>query len=204
MSPRPDVSAERKPEILEAALNVFGRKGYTAARMEDVAKEAGLSVGILYWYFKGKSEIILSLLNLLLEPDVQRLSEALNAPGTSRARLFALFQKGLESEKKPAAIFFTNEMYHLAKHVKEVRALLEEYQAGYLAGVAILIEQGMARCELRPDLDPRAVALSLQFIYDGILLNLPFLPKNASLPGILEQSFAMLFEGLEEHGLEKP
>lgn len=43
----------------------------------------------------------------------------------------------------------------------------------------------------------------MQFIYDGILLNLPFLPKTASLPGLLEQSLAMRFEGLEEHGLEK-
>ena len=54
MSPRPDVSKERKQQILDAAEDVFTRKGLDNARMDDIAKRTGLSKGSLYWYFKSK------------------------------------------------------------------------------------------------------------------------------------------------------
>ena len=51
MSPRPDVSEERRNQILEAAMAVFARQGFEQARMDDIAQEVGLSKGALYLYF---------------------------------------------------------------------------------------------------------------------------------------------------------
>ena len=45
MSPRPDVSEERRNQILEAAMAVFARQGFEQARMDDIAQEVGLSKG---------------------------------------------------------------------------------------------------------------------------------------------------------------
>jgi len=61
--PRPDVSDKRIPQILNAALKVFNRKGIAAARMEDIAREAKLSIGGVYWYYKGKDEVVLAIHN---------------------------------------------------------------------------------------------------------------------------------------------
>ena len=52
MAPRPDVSEERRNQILEAATTVFARLGFHRARMDDIVQEARLSKGALYWYFK--------------------------------------------------------------------------------------------------------------------------------------------------------
>lgn len=41
---RPDVSDERRPQIIDAAVRVFTRTGYRKATMPDVAREAGLSI----------------------------------------------------------------------------------------------------------------------------------------------------------------
>ena len=65
MSPKPDVSEERKSQILDAAMNTFARMGFHKARMDDVAEEAGLSKGALYWYFKSKDAIIGAILDRL-------------------------------------------------------------------------------------------------------------------------------------------
>jgi len=56
MSPRPDVSEERKNQILDAAGKVFARLGFQKTRMDDIVEESGLSKGTLYWYFKSKDE----------------------------------------------------------------------------------------------------------------------------------------------------
>lgn len=48
---------ERPRQILQAALAVFGERGLGAARLEDIAKRAGLSKGTIYLYFSNKEEL---------------------------------------------------------------------------------------------------------------------------------------------------
>ena len=57
MTPRPDVSAERTAQIVEAAIAVFSRLGFHKARMDDIAREAGVSKGTLYWYFESRTPL---------------------------------------------------------------------------------------------------------------------------------------------------
>src|SRR6059058_3898317 len=48
---------ERPQQIIDAALAVFGERGLAAARLEDIAKRAGLSKGTIYLYFPNKEEL---------------------------------------------------------------------------------------------------------------------------------------------------
>ena len=48
---------ERPGQILQAALAVFGERGLSASRLEDIAKRAGLSKGTIYLYFPNKEEL---------------------------------------------------------------------------------------------------------------------------------------------------
>src|SRR4051812_24710326 len=48
---------ERPRQILAAALSVFGERGLAAARLDDIAKRAGLSKGTIYLYFPNKEEL---------------------------------------------------------------------------------------------------------------------------------------------------
>jgi len=62
----------RPDEILDAALSVFVEQGFTAARVEDIAKRAGLSKGAVYLYFPSKE----AMLNTLVEQSVGALAKA--------------------------------------------------------------------------------------------------------------------------------
>ena len=73
MSPKPDVSQERKQQIMDAALKVFSREGLHTARMDDIAEEAGLSKGALYWYFNSKDKIIASLLTTFFDREFSKI-----------------------------------------------------------------------------------------------------------------------------------
>ncbi|MDY6850589.1 MAG: TetR/AcrR family transcriptional regulator [Thermodesulfobacteriota bacterium] len=56
----------RRREIQEAASHVFMLKGYNSATMEDIATRAELTPGAIYTYFKGKEELLASLLKIPL------------------------------------------------------------------------------------------------------------------------------------------
>lgn len=58
---------ERIPQILDAALLEFTRRGFTATRMDDIAQRCGLSKGGLYAHFDGKDAIFKALLERALQ-----------------------------------------------------------------------------------------------------------------------------------------
>lgn len=53
---------ERRRQILAAALRVLSRKGFHAATNRDIAAEAGISPGLIYWYFRSKEELLVAAL----------------------------------------------------------------------------------------------------------------------------------------------
>lgn len=63
----------RLQTIYEAASSLFINKGYMRTQMKDIAKEIGLSTGMLYVYFKGKKDILDFILKCTIDPDfIQR------------------------------------------------------------------------------------------------------------------------------------
>lgn len=48
----------RREQILDAALRVFGEKGYQGAGVRDIAREAGITEGLIYHYFAGKAQLM--------------------------------------------------------------------------------------------------------------------------------------------------
>jgi AcrR family transcriptional regulator len=54
-------AAERREEILQAALRLFGEKGFNETTVEDIAEGAGVAKGTIYLYFPSKEHILLAL-----------------------------------------------------------------------------------------------------------------------------------------------
>ena len=53
---------ERKSQIMEAAMKVITRKGFSNTRMDDIVNEAGMSKGAIYHHYQGKKDIFLALI----------------------------------------------------------------------------------------------------------------------------------------------
>ena len=61
-------SADRREAILSAALDEFAERGFEAARLDDVAKRAGIAKGTIYLYFRDKETLFQELLRAMLTP----------------------------------------------------------------------------------------------------------------------------------------
>src|SRR3954471_165968 len=80
-------TAARRSEILRAAARVFRRRGLAAAGMREIAEEADLSPGNLYYYFSGKDELLLFCQERTLEHMLTAVEKARARPGSSADRL---------------------------------------------------------------------------------------------------------------------
>jgi AcrR family transcriptional regulator len=72
-SNRAERAAERRQAIIEAALDEFIARGFTAARLDDVAKRAGVAKGTIYLHFKDKESMFEELIRTALVPLIGRL-----------------------------------------------------------------------------------------------------------------------------------
>lgn len=66
---------DRPDEVLDAALKMFAQKGFASTKVEDIAREAGLSKGAIYRYFSSKEDIFESLVNRAIAPIADRTLE---------------------------------------------------------------------------------------------------------------------------------
>lgn len=82
----------RRSEILDAALKLFGKKGFAETRMDDVAEKAKVAKGTLYLYFSSKEEIYEAAVLQAIEEQRERIREALEGVTGTASRLRVLLQ----------------------------------------------------------------------------------------------------------------
>ena len=63
---KPDVAAERKDQIVRATVECITKRGYHNFSMQDIARTAGVSKGIIHYYFLNKDDLMMSVLDMLL------------------------------------------------------------------------------------------------------------------------------------------
>src|SRR3954452_4462683 len=85
-------AAERRQAIIDAALDEFVARGFTATRLDEIAKRAGVAKGTIYLHFKDKEALFQELIRAALVPLIGRLAAPPAAGGSVRAALEAFGQ----------------------------------------------------------------------------------------------------------------
>jgi len=62
MARTPKVVEDRKEQIIDAAMRVFAQKGFTRATNKDIAREAGITPGLIYYYFESKEAVLKAII----------------------------------------------------------------------------------------------------------------------------------------------
>ena len=142
---------DKRDRILEAAVKVFARKGYFAARVADIAGQAGVADGTIYLYFRNKEDILISLFDEIMAEHIQKGREELAVVEGAAARLLVIAQHHLRllGGNRDLAVVFQVEFRQSTK-------FMERFTAGwlrdYLAVITEVIEEGQKDGTFRPDL----------------------------------------------------
>ena len=197
MSPRPDVSEERKQQILQAAMAVFARLGLSEARMDDIVEESGLSKGALYWYFDSKDAIIGAILDSMFEREFADLQPILSGDGTVSERLYQFMDYTMKDVKRMFSLLpLAYEFYALAFRQKAVRQAVEKYFCQYVALLEPVIQEGIQRGEFR-QMDSKDAVMALGAIVEGTILLWVYDAKVVDLDHHGKASLKLLLDGLK-------
>ena len=197
MSPRPDVSDERKNQILNAAEDVFTRKGLDDARMDDIAEETGLSKGTLYLYFKSKDDLIIAILDRIFQ-GIFKLIDARKDEEISATEAVKQFtEEAIRDYKMMMHIMpVAYEFLALAFRNKTVQKALKQYFIHYMDALVPMIQRGIDAGDFRP-VDAREVAIALGAIYEGTILLWVYDSSLIDIERHIRSSVNLLLEGLQ-------
>lgn len=188
-------SAERKQHLLDAATAVFVQRGFYAARLEEIARAAGLSKRTLAQSFRTKDLLIAALLHRFCEQGVQHLHllEGTTTLASTRIRLLTRYM--MAGLQQMAALL---PKYHTASAGAQeaVREFLQDYFREYRAVLVPLIEAGIERGEIHP-IDAEEAAATLAAIYEGRALVWLADPTSLDWEVIGERVILTLLEGLK-------
>lgn len=121
MPTRQEQKEQRRREILQAALELFVKKGYAATKITDIAEKASMSVGLLFHYFESKEKLYEELVTMGLQgtgmPGQMKCEHAIDffeqfaqqlfsfmKEQPSLAKMFVLMADAQRSEGTPAHI----------------------------------------------------------------------------------------------------
>ncbi|MCB8815809.1 TetR/AcrR family transcriptional regulator [Desulfosporosinus shakirovi] len=142
---------EKQTEIIKAAIRVFSKYGFDGAKMEYIAKEAGIGKGTVYEYFESKDGLFEEILKFSVEKFRIGLKESMDKGET-------IEQKIMNCSSFTAQ--FMNDHMEFVHIAMQVKILSEDIRVHYMAVQSVIIEYykemvkgAKEKGELRSDLD---------------------------------------------------
>ena len=163
-----ELQDRRKEQIMSAALSVVVAKGYDQSRMDDIVEKSQLSKGAIYWYYKSKEEVYLSLVDYWFLQYSSGVVDTLKQQESASDQLKALFDFFIgQFDKNPATFKLLVEFWRLAGLNPDFNAKLQQIYSDFLEYIIEIIKVGVANGEFK-NVEPRITALSILINIEGI------------------------------------
>ena len=191
----------RPAEIVAAALEIFSEKGFAAARLDDIARRAGVSKGALYLYFETKQDLFRAVVREAVAPNIAAIEQAVGAVNLPFAQVARMLLTRM------GEMMMTTRLPSVAKVViaesgnfPDLARIWHDDVVSRALGVAMtLIRRAQAKGEVKPG-DPRAYAFSLAGpMLMGALWREVFVPVGAEpvdLRAVAAQHVETALEGM--------
>jgi TetR/AcrR family transcriptional regulator, fatty acid metabolism regulator protein len=166
MAARADRQADRRRQILDAAVKVFARSGFHRARVGDIAEEAGVAYGLVYHYFRSKEELLETIFRDTWTQMLARVREV-EASGVDASeqvrQVTALLLRTWRRDPDLVRVLVreVTRSQHVQQEIEEIAEAMKALER--------IIERGQATGEFRPQIDSRLGAVVFYGALDEIL-----------------------------------
>ena len=184
-----DVAAERKEQIVRATVECITKHGYHNFSMQDVARTAGVSKGIIHYYFLNKDELMMCVLDKVAG-DIERvLSEEMGSITDPWRRMEIFIEVCFDIVRSTKEYYQVNmDFWTQINQKEEIRKVIAAHYAKFREAAAVVVQDGVDKGAFKK-VDASAYAsyviavidgLSLQWLFDEKVFDYGQMAKNAS------------------------
>ena len=174
--PRPARSAvadgrpDRQVDLIRSAYRLFSEKGVHRVPLEEIAAHAGLSKGLVLYYFKTKENLVLATMRWALDATAERVRQAMAKASTAEGKVLAMIDgiwAGAETNRRFYLLYL--DLAGHAARVHDFTRLSATFHSVVNALYVEVIGQGVAEGAFAVE-DPEQGAVALRAIIDGLFL----------------------------------
>jgi AcrR family transcriptional regulator len=185
---------DRPQEITDAAFAAFAENGYAATRIEEVAKRAGVSKGLMYLYFKTKEELFKAVIRNVVMRRIDALIEVLEST-EMRSEDFmrgpmAEFMKQVPGS--PIAVVIRLLLAEGPRHPDLVDYYWENVVSRALAAITGFVERGVERGEFRKTEVSELPQLIVAPVMLGMIWKLLFTKRSLDTDKLIDTHIDMI------------
>lgn len=166
-----ELTGDRARAIVDAMREAVAEHGIAGATFERVSAKAGVSRGLLHYYFGTKERLLVEVVNRDAELRIERLDERLAEAHSPDEVIDALLSNLVDMlDNEPIFFGLLFELFGAGRRNPEIRAELNSMFERTMAPVAALIAEKEAEGLLSPPVSPEAAVSLLFALADGIAL----------------------------------
>lgn len=190
---------DRPQEITEAALHAFAEKGYAATRVEEVARRAGVSKGLLYLYFKTKEELFKAVVRSFVVPKIDELTAVVDSNQLSSEEFlrgpFLDFVKTLPGS--PVSVLVRLMIAEGPKHPDLLQFYWDNVISRGLGALQRVIDQGVDSGEFRPSVANEFPHLFVMPVVFSVIFRLLFEKQSPDTDKLIEAQVDLLLNHMK-------
>lgn len=178
---------EKAAQILGAARRILARHGYAATTINRVAAEAGVSRGLLHYYFKNKEDLLATVIQANLGIAVE-LVAGIFSRCESAATLSGELTDALRTivSNDPELFDLLLEGWSVSRHSAAVDQKLKDFYSNFRDAILAGLEEAVGRRAIRPTLSLDGLAAMITAIIDGLGLQVLTEPELIGSDGMWE------------------
>lgn len=192
--PKPGDADEKRLQILRAAGEVFRRRGFSVATIEEIASAAGVGKGTIYLYFSGKQDIVNSLVTFTLESLHRGISQVIGSADDAITKLHKLIAGHVHFSLKHLDF-----AYILYRELSELGGEFSDKVLGftdeYVKAVASVLRQGEAEGTLNVG-DPEIVASGVMGLVNTTVFFSARRRADLGEPELTNRILSLLVDGI--------
>lgn len=163
-------SEERKEKILEIGIEEFSSKGYENANINVIAKNAGISIGLMYKYFSTKEDLFITCIQRGMKILDDAIDDIMKSDDKLLIKAEKLIRATCNHSKKNSNYIKLYNVITNSKSSDMARSLARQIEGNTSRKYITSIAQAFAKGDIRQDMDPRMLA----FFLDNLLTTLQF------------------------------
>lgn len=189
---------ETRRSILEAAVRVFARQGVANASLSNIAEEAGVTRGAIYWHFANKADLINSLWEQVQSfyAPLTQASEHIDEPDPlgKLQELYSSFFAGMVEDPIQQQMFrILFDEGDRSKDTETVRKLHQELRCERYHGLQTVFVHAIQRGQLPPDFDVQLGVVTTFALIHGLIANWVMNPELIDIKRHAPKVTASLF-----------
>lgn len=172
------IRAESREKIISTARRLFAGKGYDGCNVSDIAREAGMSQGNIYWYFPSKQEIYMAVLGEGFAGLGAVMADAAVGKGSALEKLDAFLGNFFKLVKEQGGEEFVSIVVTLMsqggiQRMSEFGLSTHQIGAGYHQSLNAIFAQGQTEGVFMPEIDPNLLSTFFFSFINGLMLMYP-------------------------------